>query len=201
MARGQSQGEKTQKVVEPWPEKPDQLLWHPKSPGAECCCSKCLRYSSLIKFDHTPAHPYPHTHTSPHKLTPLLHTITHLQWIMMGLFPVCCWVRVTWSIRSIIPAPLAGAPFSGHAVKWNCLTIREVLVRAFGKEGGMESERSVVCGGRVRVDFLHKLCWFQTLCKQWAVIDETILKSSVMETFSLNHSSSGNLPYENFHHW
>ena len=63
----------------------------------------------------------------------------------------------------------------------------------------MESERSVVCGGRDRVDFLHMLIpnFMQTTGSK----NETILKSSVMETFSPNHSSSGNLPYEIFHHW
>ena len=53
---------------------------------------------------------------------------TDLQCTTMGLFPVCCCVRTTWSIKSIIPSPDEGAPFSGQAMKWNCFTTREVLL-------------------------------------------------------------------------
>ena len=43
-----------------------------------------------------------------------------------------------------MPAPLAGAPFSGHAWKWNCRTVREELVVACvdveRRNGGTEGE-------------------------------------------------------------
>ena len=52
---------------------------------------------------------------------------TYLQWTTMGLFPVCCCVRMTWSIRSIMPAPVLGAPLSGHEMKWYCFTVSDLF--------------------------------------------------------------------------
>jgi hypothetical protein len=57
----------------------------------------------------------------------VIATLDYLQCTTMGLSPVCCCVLMTWSMRSIMPAPVLGAPLSGHAVKWNCLTTRCLL--------------------------------------------------------------------------
>ena len=53
-------------------------------------------------------------------------SLTHLQWTTTGLFPVCAWVLVTWSMRLTIPAPELGAPSSGQAVNWYCFTVRDI---------------------------------------------------------------------------
>lgn len=53
--------------------------------------------------------------------------LSYLQWTTIGLYPVCCCVLMTWSMRLTIPAPVLGAPLSGQAVKWNCFTTRCLL--------------------------------------------------------------------------